>query len=164
MTDDATIKILRQQLDDAWDEIDRLRDRLAAYERDLFDKDIGNHRSQDTDWLRAGFLQRGAEIERLEAERDDHEQARAALEEALAQTAAELREYRRATIQRDESVPGWAFAWRKDSRVARWIGEARSLGVTRIANPDPLAPAYATAPDLRPDEPGPITLPIVDVE
>ncbi|WP_070988429.1 hypothetical protein [Halofilum ochraceum] len=40
-------------------------DRLARYERDLHD-DIGKDRSQDTDWLRAGFLQRGAEIERLE--------------------------------------------------------------------------------------------------
>jgi len=39
-------------------------DRLAALERDLLD-DVGKDRSQDTDWLRAGFLQRGAEIEQL---------------------------------------------------------------------------------------------------
>lgn len=40
-------------------------DRAAAYERDLHD-DAGKDRSQDADWLRAGFLRRGAEIERLE--------------------------------------------------------------------------------------------------
>ena len=146
MTDANTITILRQQRDDAWAEYDRLRDRLAAYERDL--EHDGKDKSQDTDWLRAGFLQRGAEIDRLEAERDDHEQARAALEEALAQTKAELREYRRATIKRDESVPEWADVWYKLRKTCWWDSRGRT----------------EPAPDFRPNDPGPITLPIVDVE
>ena len=152
MTDATTITTLRQQRDDAWAECDRLRDRLADYERDLLD-DVRQDRSQDTDYLRAGFLQRGAEIERIEAERDDHEQARTALEETLAQTAAELREYRRATIKRDESVPEWAWWWTKDLDTGPlWAGFVHCKHNA------------AKAPDLRPDDPGPITLPIVDVE
>lgn len=149
MTDATTIATLRQQRDDAWAEYDRLRDRLAAYERDL--EHDGKDKSQDTDWLRAGFLQRGAEIERLEAERDDHEQARTALEEALAQTKAELREYQRNTIVRDESMPGWAVRWSKSQSGFCAFYPAISV-------------AFEEAPDFRPDEPGPITLPIVDVE
>ena len=167
MTDANTITILRQQRDDAWAEYDRLRDRLADYERDLIDKDTGKDRSRDTDWLRAGFLQRGAEIDRIEDERDDHEQARTALEEALAQTAAELREYQRNTIRRDESVPHDAIAWHKADEFCHWI----HCGPIRweIAEPGQVQPAPAPivdtseARDLRPDDPGPITLPIVDV-
>ena len=155
MTDATTITTLRQQRDDAWAECDRLRDRLAAYERDLIDKDTGKDRSRDTDWLRAGFLQRGAEIERLEDERDDHEQARTALEEDLAQTAAELREYQRNTIVRDESMPDWAWWWGKALDTGPlWCGQDQEDGGI----------VSAPAPDLRPDDPGPITLPIVDVD
>ena len=149
MTDATTITTLRHQRDEAWAECDRLRDRLAAYERDLIDKDTGKDRSRDADWLRAGFLQRGAEIERLEAERDDHGQARTALEEALAQTAAELREYRRNTIVRDESVPERAVRWSKSQSGFCAFYPAISV-------------AFEEAPDFRPDQPGPITLPIVD--
>ena len=85
---------------------------------------------------------------RLEGERDAHEQARTSLEEALAQTKAELREYQRNTIKRDESVPEWADVWYKLHKTCWWESHGHK---------DP-------APDLRPDEPGPITLPIVDVD
>ena len=44
-----------------------LRAQLDEYQRDLTD-DIGVDRSQDTDWLRAAVIQRGQDIERLEAE------------------------------------------------------------------------------------------------
>ena len=88
MTDANTITILRQQRDDAWAEYDRLRDRLASYER--------------------------------------------------------------ATIVRDESVPEWASKWQKvDNGLCYWVGAGLIT---------------APAPDLRPDDPGPITLPIVDVD
>ena len=150
MTDANTITTLRQQRDDAWAECDRLRDRLAAYERDLLD-DVRQDRSNDTDYLRAGFLQRGAEIERLEDERDDHKQARTALEEALAQTTAELREYQCNTIRRDESVPEWADVWHKSHEGSCWWE-------------NPGRRERTPAADLRPDDPGPVTLPIVDVD
>ena len=118
MTDATTITTLRQQRDDAWAECDRLRDQLAAYER------------------------------------DDHEQARTALEETLAQTAAELREYQRNTIRRDDSVPEWAWWWTKTLDTGPlWCGQDQGHG--GLAAP---------APDLRPEDAGPITLPIVDVE
>ena len=73
-------------------ENEALRD---EYQRDLTDG-IGIDRSQDTDWLRAGFLQRGTEIERLEAKLDDLDDARTALEEAVGQFEAEADELREA--------------------------------------------------------------------
>ena len=79
-------------------EIRKLRAQLDEYQRDLTDE-IGVDRSQDTDWLRAGLLQRGTEIERLEAERDDHEQARTALEEVVGQMRAEADELRKALLE-----------------------------------------------------------------
>ena len=135
MTDANTITTLRQQRDEARAECDRLRDRLAAYERDLIDKDTGKDRSRDADWLRAGFLQRGAEIERLEEI---------------------IENYQHATILRTESVPKWAWWWTKTLDTGPfWVG-FDPVDDTELKD----RPAF----DFRPDHPGPITLPIVDVE
>ena len=72
-------------------------------------------------------------------------------EEAIAQTAAELREYQRATIRRDDSVPEWADVWHKSHEGSCWWE-------------NPGRRERTPASDLRPDDPGPITLPIVDVD
>ena len=58
-----------------------------------------------------------------------------------------LAAYERATIVRDESVPEWADVWHKLRKTCWWDSHGRT----------------EPAPDFRPDDPGPITLPIVDV-
>ena len=69
-----------------------------------------------------------------------------------------LAAYERNTIVRDGSVPEWAWWWTKDLDAGPlWCGWTKDADGEECLS-------GVVAPDLRPNEPGPITLPIVDVE
>lgn len=96
----------------------RARDRLAALERDLLD-DVGQDRSQDTNWLRAGFLQRGAEIEQLE------DGIRALVERW--ETVADKHELKAQECFDSDDMEGWSGS-SAAAEHRRWVAsEARAL-------------------------------------
>lgn len=67
--------------------------RCLHYERDLFDTEHKD-RSQDVEWLRTGFLQRGAEIERLEQRLQEAEEERDNLRETRRQEIRATEQWR----------------------------------------------------------------------